>query len=264
MTAHLRVVFIGHSEAGSRIADGLTKAGASVIGFDPAITRTSTKPLSGGFAEAVTGADLVLSLGSSAQPSRIAEQVAPLLKEDALYADLNTGTPSMKKDLAALFPDGSFVDVAVVQQDPGVTEGVVMDAAGTGARRLMELLEPAGLALGYVSEVPGEATARGLFRSLLAKGMAGVIIDCLWAAEGMGLHNWAYQEILQEFDSSSAETARQYLSGTAQHVKRRQIEIMDVVAMLTETGYESTMIGPIEFNYGRILHGKKIPFSKRP
>lgn len=263
MTAHLRVVFVGHSEAGSRIADELIKAGASVIGFDPGTKRTSTTPLAGSLEEAVTGADLVLSLGSS-PPSRIAEQVAPLLKEDALYADLHTGTPSMKKELATLFPDGSFVDVAVVQQDPGAAEGVVMDAAGTGARRLMELLEPSGLALGYVSEVPGEATARGLFRSLLAKGMAGVIIDCLWAAESMGLQNWAYQEILQEFDSSSAETARQYLSDTAQHVKRRQIEMMDVVAMLTEAEYESTMIGSIEFNYGRILHGKKIPFSKRP
>lgn len=264
MTAHPRVAFIGHNEAGSRIVDGLTKAGASVVGFDPATKRTSTTPLAGSLEEAVTGADVVLSLASSAAPSRIAEQVAPLLKDGALYADLNTGTPSMKRELATLFPDGSFVDVAVVQQDPGAAEGVVMGVAGTGARRLIELLEPFGLTLEYVSEVPSEATARKLIRSLLAKGMAGVIIDCLWAAESLGLQNWAYQEILDEFDSITAETANRQLSGTAQHVKRRQIEMMDVVAMLAESGYESTMIAAIEFNYGRILHGKKIPFSKRP
>jgi putative dehydrogenase len=76
--------------------------------------------------------------------------------------------------------------------------------------------------------------------------MAGVIIDCLWAAESMGLQNWAYQEILDKFDSSSAEKAKRYLSGTVQHVKRRQIEMMDVVEMLNEAGYESTMIAPIE------------------
>lgn len=263
MPARPRVAFIGHDETGSLIAGELLKAGADVIGFDPAGRKIPTTPI-GSLEEAVAGADLVLSLGSSTAPLRLAGQVVPVLGKDALYADLNTGTPAMKKELAAFFSDGSFADVAVVQQDPGSAEKVAMDVAGTGARKLIELLEPFGLTLKYVSEVPGEATARRLIRSLLAKGMAGVIIDCLWTAESMGLQNWAYQEILDEFDSNTAETAKRHLSGTAQHVKRRQIEMMDVVAMLAESGYESTMIAAIEFNYGRILHGKKIPFSNRP
>jgi putative dehydrogenase len=259
MTAHPKIAIIGQNETGSRIADGLIRAGASLVRFDPA-----SKSPAGSLGEAVSGADVVLALGSSAGPTRIAERVVPLLREDALYADLNTGTPATKRQLAALFPDGSFVDVTIVQQDPVPAEGLVMDVAGTGARRLIELLEPFGLTLRYVSEVPGEATARLLIRSLLAKGIAGAVIDCLWAAESMGMQSWAYQEILEEFEASSAETAQQYLSGTAQHIKRRQIETMDVVSMLNETGYESTMLAAIEFNYGRILHGKKIPFSKRP
>ena len=205
-----------------------------------------------------------LAVGSSSGQPRIAERVVPLLGEDVLYADLKTGTPATKRQLAALFPDGSFVDVTIVQQDPVPVEGLVMEVAGTGARRLIELLKPCGLTLRYVSEVPGEATARHLIRSLLTKGIAGAVIDCLWAAESLGMQSWAYQEILEEFEASSAETAQQYMSGTAQHIKRRQIEIMDVVAMLNETGYESTMLPGIEFNYGRILHGKKIPYSKRP
>jgi 3-hydroxyisobutyrate dehydrogenase-like beta-hydroxyacid dehydrogenase len=259
MTVYPRIAIIGQNETGSRSADVLTRAGASVIRIDPA-----SKSPAGSLEEAVSGADVVLALGSSGGPSRIAERVIPLLGEDALYADLNAGTPATKRHLAALFPDGSFVDVAVVQQDSVPTEELVMDVAGTGAGRLIELFEPFGFTLRYVSEVPGEATARQLIRSLLAKGVAGAVIDCLWAAESMGLQSWAYQEILEEFEASSAETARQYLSGTAQHVKRRQIEMMDVVSMLNETGYESTMLPGIEFNYGRILHGKKIPFSKRP
>lgn len=259
MTAHPKIAIIGQNETGSQIADRLIRAGATCIRFDPV-----SKSPAGSLEETVSGTDVVLVLGSSAGPSKIAERVVPLLGENALYADLNTGTPATKRQLAALFPDDSFVDVAVVQQDPVPAEGYVMDVAGTGARRLIELFEPFGLTLRYVSEVPGEATARHLIRSLLAKGIAGAVIDCLWAAESMGMESWAYQEILEEFEASSAETAQQYLSGTAQHIKRRQIEIMDVVAMLNETGYESTMLPGIEFNYGRILHGKKIPFSKRP
>lgn len=259
MTPHPMIAVIGQNDTGSRIADALTRAGASVITFDPA-----SKSPAGSLEDAVSGADVVLAWGSSSGPSKIAQRLVPLLRESALYADLNTGTPATKRQLAALFRDGSFVDVAIVQQDSTQAEDLVMDVAGTGAKRLIELLGPLGLTLRYVSEVPGEATARKLIRSLMAKGIAGAIIDSLWAAESMGMQSWAYQEILEEFEASSAETAQLYLSGTAQHIKRRQIEIMDVVAMLSETGYESTTLPGIEFNYGRILHGKKIPFSQRP
>ena len=108
--------------------------------------------------------------------------------------------------------------------------------------------------------MPGEAAARRLLRSILAEGMAGVVIDCLWAAQSTGLHDWAYDEILRDFDESTSATARRYLTGTAQHVKRRQIEMMDVVKMLRDTGYDSTVVAAIETNYSRILHGKAIPF----
>ncbi|TQS87375.1 hypothetical protein EU811_22630 [Arthrobacter sp. TS-15] len=89
-----------------------------------------------------------------------------------------------------------------------------MNIAGAGAMKLLELLPPSGLHLEHLSEVA------------VAKGMASVITDSLWAAESMGLQNWAHEEILEQFASHTAETAKQYLSGTAQHVKRRQIEMM--------------------------------------
>jgi 3-hydroxyisobutyrate dehydrogenase-like beta-hydroxyacid dehydrogenase len=262
MSVHPKVVFLGHSEAGSAIAGELIKAGFDVVGFDSAVSKSPVAPRAASLEEAVAGAAVVLSLGPYTAPSRVAERVVPLLGKGAHYGDLSTGTPAVKKELAALFDDGIYADIAVAEQDPVAGEIPALDVAGTGARKLIELLKPSGLGLEYVSEVAGEATARRLFRSLLAKGMAGVITDSLWAAESLGLQNWAYQEILEEFESHSAETAKRYLSGTALHVKRRQIEIMDVVGMLNETGYESTMIAAIEFTYGRILHGKKIPFSK--
>jgi putative dehydrogenase len=264
MSVHPKVAFLGHSEAGSVIAGELIKAGFDVVGFDSAVSKSPIAPMAESLEEAVAGAAVVLSLGPSSAPSRVAESVVPLLAKAALYGDLSTGTPAVKKELAALFDDGSYVDIAGAGQDPVSGEIPALNVSGTGARKLVELLEPSRLRLEYVSEVPGEATARRLFRSLLAKGMAGVITDSLWAAENMGLQNWAYREILEEFESHSAETAKRYLSGTALYVKRRQIEMMDVVGMLNETGYESTMIAAIEFTYGRILHGRKIPFSKAP
>ena len=262
MTTPLTIAVIGHGEAGSLIAAGLANAGAQVVGYDPVTPKKPTVPIAASVEEAVAGANVVLSLNSSTVALRVAEQIAPLLGEGAVFADLNTGTPALKRKLAALFRPGVFADVAVMKPVPGLAEKVPMGVSGDAAREFIARMEPFGMSLEYVSDVPGEAAARKLIRSILAKGMAGVIIDCLWAAEAMGLQDWAYDEILREFDSMSASTAKRYLTGTAQHVKRRQIEMLDVVEMLTEVGYESTMVAPIEFNYGRILHGKKIPFSK--
>jgi putative dehydrogenase len=258
----VRIAVIGLGEAGGLIAGGLAAAGADVIGFDPANPPAPPVPVAESVEAAVAGADLVISINSSTVSRKVAEQVAPLLENGTIYADLNTGTPALKKSLAALFPAGVFADVAIMKPVPGLAEKVPMGVAGEGAKRFIELLEPFGLDLEYVSEVPGEAAARKLLRSILAKGMAGVLIDCLWAAESMGLQDWAFDEIQREFDSSSAETAKRYLSGTAQHLKRRQIEMMDVTEMLNEVGYQSTMVDGVALTYSRILHGKRIPFSR--
>jgi L-threonate 2-dehydrogenase len=262
MSPATRIAIIGLGEAGGLIAGGLAAAGADVIGFDPASPPNPPVAVADSAEAAVAGAHIVISINSSTVSRRVAEQLAPALDPGTIYADLNTGTPALKKSLSALFPDGVFADVAIMSPVPGLAEKAPMGVAGTGAHRFIELLEPFGMNLEYVSEVPGEAAARKLLRSILAKGMAGVLIDCLWAAESMGLQDWAYEEIQREFDSSSAATAKRYLSGTAQHLKRRQIEMMDVTEMLGEVGYQSTMVDGVALTYSRILHGKKIPFSK--
>ncbi|HWH97665.1 MAG TPA: DUF1932 domain-containing protein [Pseudolysinimonas sp.] len=264
MSTAIRIAVIGLGEAGSLIAAGLHAAGAHVTGFDPAKPSDTAVPSARNIDDAVDGAEVVLSVNSSTVARRVAEEAAPLLGKGAIFADLNTGTPSMKRGLASSFPPGAFVDVAIMKPVPGLGEKVPMAAAGPGARRFVDLLEPLGLDVEYVSDVSGDAAARKLLRSILAKGIAAVLIDTLWAAESVGLEEWAYQEILREFDSSSGDTAQRYLSGTAQHVKRRQIEMMDVSEMLDETGYQSTMVDGVALTYSRILHSKKIPFSTAP
>lgn len=273
MSEVTRVAVIGLGESGSRIAAGLHSAGLAVIGFDNSAVQSPPVAVAASMEEAVAGAQIVISLNSVLLSRRMAEQIAPLLGADAVFADLNTGTPEHKRRLAGLFAAGAFADVAVMAPGAGPA-GTAQHAAagstpplavaGTGARRFIELLEPFGVEVEYVSEVPGAAAARALLGSILEKGLAGVLIDVLWAAESMGQKDWAYGEILREFESSSGETAKRYLSDTAQHLKRRQIEMMDVVEMLRDADYDSTTVSAIQTNYSRILHGKKIPFSKAP
>ncbi|WP_104090207.1 NAD(P)-dependent oxidoreductase [Arthrobacter sp. GMC3] len=264
MSTHTTIAAICHGEAGTRITAALLAAGYDVTVIDPMASKNNAAPLGEGQAEAVAGADVVLSLNSRTHSLRLAEQIAPLLKEGAVFADANSGTPGMKRRLAELFPPGAFADVAVLAPVPGAAQELSLAASGSGAGKLMGLLEPSGLALDYVSDVPGEAAAREIVRSLLHKSMAAAIIDSLWAAQSLGLQDWAFDEVLEQFNASSAETAKSLLLDSAQNFKRRQMELLEVAEALRDTDYESTMTAPIDFTYGSLMHGKKIPFSKLP
>lgn len=261
MSTSIRIAVLGHGEAGSLIAGGLQEAGLDVVGFDPAQPKNPTVPLITHLEDAVTGADVVLSLNSSTVAFRLAEQSVPFLKTGAIYADLNTATPALKKKLDSLFAHGVFADVAVMSPVPGLDARVPMAVAGSAAKRFINLFEPFGLQLDFVSTQPGDAAARKLIRSVLMKGIAAVTIDYLWAAESLGLEQWAYEEVQREFNAMNAETVQRYLSGTVRHVKRRQIEIIDVNEMLNDSGYLSAIVPAIELTYNRVIHSVKVPFS---
>jgi len=257
----MKLTVLGLGEAGSLIAKGLSEQGIEVVGFDPAKLKQPVVELRESAELAVADADVVFSINSATVSIKLAQQVAAHLKPGALYCDLNTGTPSLKRRLAEIVPEGSFVDVAVMKPVPGLAEKVPLSIAGAGAAKFQELLAPYDLDITYVSEVPGEAAARKLVRSIVAKGMAALIIDTLWAAKELGLEDWAIEEIKNEFDNSSSATVQRYLNGTAQHAKRRSVEMSDVVEMLSDAKYESTMVRGIELTLSRVIHGTRIPFA---
>ncbi|MEN9989515.1 MAG: hypothetical protein RL508_494 [Actinomycetota bacterium] len=261
MSEKLRIAVIGLGEAGSLIAAGLQKQGAEVIGYDTAKIKYPPVPIAASAVEAVQDADVVFSINSATVSIRVAQQLEPHLKADALYCDLNTGTPSLKKRLAQIAPEGSFVDVAVMMPVAELAEKTPMAVAGPGAKLFMDLLGDFDLNLDYVSDVAGDAANRELLRSMLTKGMAAVATDYLWAAKAMGLEDWAIEELKNEFDASSATTALRYLSDMQQHAKRRQVEIANLNEVLGDANYQSTMVHGIEATLTLVVHSKKVPFA---
>lgn len=255
----VRIAVLGLGAEASVIATSLAQAGAEVIGFDVRLPANPPVPLAESIADAVAGADAVLSLNSPTASLRIAEQAAPYLADGALFADLNAGTPALKTKIAAVIPGEVFVDVGML---PAADAGpFTLVAAGPRAARLSELLAPLGLSIAVVSEQVGDAAARVLTRSILAKCLAGVVVDYMWAAEAMGLSEWAYGELLAEFDALSAETAKRYLTQTVSNPKRAEIEMVDIVEMLDSVDYHSIFVPPTQLIYNRIYHSIKVPFG---
>ena len=92
----MEVAVLGLGEAGGRIAADLVDAGCAVRGWDPA--RQPEGIVSADSAQsAVEGAEVVLSVNAAAVALDVAAAVASCLREGALYADLNTSAPELKR-----------------------------------------------------------------------------------------------------------------------------------------------------------------------
>jgi putative dehydrogenase len=264
MSIPLRIAVLGQAKAATTIASGLAAAGADVIGFDAKPPRKPQVTQAESLEAAVQSADIVLSINSSTQAFSLAQKAAQYLKPDALFADLNTGTPALKLHLATLFPEGNFVDVAVMKPVAELGIAVPLIAAGPSAPHFGDLLAPLNLNLEVVSEQVGDAAARELVRSILAKNIAGVVVDYMWAAEKLGLSDWAYGELQREFESMTAETAKNYLINTVANAKHLELEMTDVAEMLEKVDYPSMFVPQTQLVYNKIYHSIKVPFSDQP
>lgn len=258
------IALIGLGEEALLLANTLGTTESQLIGFDVNVPARCPVEIAPSLADAVAEADVVLSLNTPMSALRVAEQAAPHLKSGALFVDANPLTPSVKKKLYGFFPGSSFVDLAIMGSLTQEGMNVTISVSGPGAATFMELLGSTASHLDYVSDIAGDAAARNLLRSFFSKAATAAVIDTLWAAETLGQEEWAWSEIQKTFTSLDAEAVQHLISETAKNFKRNQVELMDVVELFTESGYESTLAAPIQFNYGRIMHNKKIPFAEEP
>ncbi|MFW6204973.1 MAG: NAD(P)-dependent oxidoreductase, partial [Actinomycetota bacterium] len=85
----MRVAVIGLGEAGSAIAADLVRLGAAVSAYDPATTAAAPSGVARAATldEAVTGADIVLSLVPATSALEVAGSASGALAAGALYGD---------------------------------------------------------------------------------------------------------------------------------------------------------------------------------
>lgn len=261
--AQLTVAVIGLGEAGTMLAGALLSGGATVVGYDSKPPANPSVPLAQTIDEAVQDADLVISVNTSTAAYRVAQQVAPHLKNGALYADANTGNPGLKKRIAAELPEGALVDVAIMGSVAEVGSTVPLIAAGPAATKLVEMLAPFDLTIELVSEEVGQAAARELTRGLVSKFIASALIDYMWAAQSLGLEDWAYDELLAEFENMNADTAKRLMQEVVSNPKRREIEMLDIVEMLEEVDYPSMFVPPAQLVYNKVYHSIKVPHVEK-
>jgi 3-hydroxyisobutyrate dehydrogenase-like beta-hydroxyacid dehydrogenase len=234
------IAVLGLGEAGSAIASDLARGGARVRGFDPAREAPDGVEAAPDAPAAADGADHVLSLTSSAVALGVAEAVAPVLREGALFADLNTAAPALKRELAELVEarGARFADVALLRGVPDWGLGTPALVSGSGAEGFADAFGPLGMPVTVVGSVAGEAAARKLARSVFMKGIAAALGEALAAGERLGCEDWLRRDIESTLDGADARLVRRLTEGSRTHAARRVEEMAAAAAMLEELGVE--------------------------
>lgn len=232
----LRVAVLGLGEAGGRIAGDLVEAGCDVRGWDPLPARSpGAVPRTGSDREAVTGADLVLSLTTAAHAVSAAKSVAAVLERAQPYADLNTASPATKRELGVIVGSTGavFADVALLGSVPASGVGTPALASGDGAEAFASLVGPLGMPVEVVGSDPGDAAALKLLRSVFMKGLAASVVESLEAARAQGVEGWLRAEIAEVIGEPLVD---RLLTGSVAHAERRLEEMEDASELLTELG----------------------------
>jgi 3-hydroxyisobutyrate dehydrogenase-like beta-hydroxyacid dehydrogenase len=229
----VEVAVLGLGEAGGRIASDLVAAGCAVRGWDP-VRAPEGVPRAGSDVEAVAGADAVLSINSAAVALEEARRVAGGLSGETVYADLNTSSPGLKRELAEALPV-PFADVALMGTVPRSGLATPALASGAGAERFAELFRPLGMPVEVVGAEPGEAAGLKLLRSVFAKGIAAAALESLSAARAAGAEHRVRAEIASVIGEPLLE---RLLTGSHAHAARRADEMRAAADYLRELGVE--------------------------
>ena len=231
----MEVAVLGLGEAGSLIAADLVAAGCTVRGLGSRAAARRESPNAASDLEAVRGADVVLSLTTAAFALEAAASVAGELGGDAVYADLNTAAPQLKRELAAALPV-PFADVALIGVVPALRPARPRRSPrAAGAERFAELFRPLGMPVDVVGGRAGDAAGLKLLRSVFMKGIAAASIEALEAAKRAGAEDRVRSDIAGVLGEPLLD---RLLSGSRTHAARRVDEMQAAAAYVEELGIE--------------------------
>jgi len=232
------VAVLGLGEAGGRLAADLVSLGVEVRGYDPATTAAPDGvDLTGDPGSAISGSTVVLALTTAATSLAAAESALPGLEAGSIYADLNTTSPALKRDVAELVAraGAQFADVALLGPVPARGLGTPALASGPGAQAFAEAFRPLGMPVEVVSDRPGDAAIRKLLRSVFLKGLAASALESLRAADAAGHSKWLEEEIAAVIGEP---LLTRVVEGSRRHAARRVDEMEAASELLRELGVE--------------------------
>jgi 3-hydroxyisobutyrate dehydrogenase-like beta-hydroxyacid dehydrogenase len=257
MSNEIKIGFIGFGEAGFHIARGLRGAGVSSVcaydinarapGLGEKIQRRAVEaeiPLLETNADLAGASDILLSTVTANRSVEAAEQTAPFLRAQHIYADLNSVSPAVKQAIGhAVESRGArFVEAAIMSPVPRHGAAAPMFLCGAYARELVDLLSPYGMNLEVISERIGAASAVKMCRSVVVKGLEALLLECALGSVPYGADERVFATLDETFPGMDWKKLASYMIGrVVEHGERRAREMEEVAATLRSIGVEPIM-----------------------
>ena len=251
-----RISFIGFGEAGQAIASGLRESGIEQIAAwdilfpDAAGAKLKAAGAQHGVrlatsaADAVRDADMVIAAVTAASSLEAARSVAPHLKSNPYYLDINSVSPGRKIDTAALLNGRArYVDVAVIAPIHPARHKTPLLIAGPHADAVAPLLQELEMKQKIVSTETGKAAAIKMIRSVMIKGIEALTLECFLAAARADLLEEVTVSLKNNYPTLDWTKIADYnIERMANHGERRAAEMEESAVTLRELGLEPLMV----------------------
>jgi 3-hydroxyisobutyrate dehydrogenase-like beta-hydroxyacid dehydrogenase len=249
------ICFIGFGEAGQAIASGLREAGVeSMSAWDILFPQRAGEKLraagetigvrcAASAAEAVRGADIIVSAVTAASSVEAARSIHPYLTGRPFLLDINSVSPARKQATAKLLGDAArYVDVAVIAAIHPARHQTPMLLAGPHAEAVAPVLAALGMRASVAGAQIGAAAAIKMVRSVMMKGIEALTLECFLAAARAGVVDEVAASLKNNYPGLDWSKVIAYnLERMAVHGERRAAEMEEVADTLRELGVEPLM-----------------------
>jgi 3-hydroxyisobutyrate dehydrogenase-like beta-hydroxyacid dehydrogenase len=243
----MKIALIGYGEVGRILAEDLRAHAlvacdlkAALPDYGEHAARTGIELLTG-HAQAVQGADLVISAVTASQAVAVAEACAPGLARDAFFLDFNSASPGAKCRAADIVnaAGARYVEGAVMTSVPPYRLRVPLLLGGPDAAALEPRLRALGFAPRIASERLGVASATKMCRSVMIKGLEAMVIESFTVARHYGVEDAVIASLQETFPGIDWDKqAAYFFQRVIEHGQRRSEEVREVAVTVREAGLE--------------------------
>jgi 3-hydroxyisobutyrate dehydrogenase-like beta-hydroxyacid dehydrogenase len=250
-----RIALIGFGEVGRILGEDLAVEHVGLSAFDLKFTDRSSGPSqaakqAGVWAapsarEAIAGCDLVISAVTAAQTLTAAQSVSGGLSEGAIFLDLNSASPGVKRQAAdaVVAAGGRYVEAAVMSPVPPKRIATPMLLGGPNAEAFLPQARELGFGgARFFSAETGKASAAKMCRSVIVKGMEALLSESLLTARAYDVEETVLESLDDLFPGPEWRQLSRYMIGrTLEHGARRAEEMREVARTVSEAGLDPHM-----------------------
>lgn len=248
----MHIALIGYGEVGRILAEDLAPAGHTLTAHDLKLADDRGHALrahaaglgvrlAASHADAVQGAELVVSAVTASQAVTVAEACAPALAAGAFFLDFNSASPGAKCRAAERVnaAGGSYVEGAVMTSVPPYRIQVPLLLGGPDAAALEPIVNGLGFAAKVSSPQLGVASATKMCRSVMIKGLEAMVIESFTTARHYGVEDAVLASLAETFPGIDWEKQGAYFfQRVIEHGRRRSEEVREVAQTVREAGLE--------------------------